>query len=323
MTSARCSLSLSVLACLSPAAFAQTIVSAHSGVVNYFEGSVSIDGQVLEQKFGRFAEIKPGSELRTNLGRAEVLLTPGVLLRVDENSSVRMVSDKLADTRLEFIGGAAILDSRNAAPGAPVVIAFKEYQMKFARLGRFLFGSEPAQLRVDEGEADVLFKEKWVAVKAGQMLPFSPPLTARAAGRRDDTRLERWDNGRSASLSADNQSAADSDNLSSALNDPQNGSSASGPGYYGGLQPDPVSSGGYYGGYYTNSGLAPLWLYPGAGFGYIPLYVRVPSYRSFQYRTGTAVHLPLRSYAPPRTGTSSPPTIRTAPRPAVHPIGHR
>lgn len=312
----RCSFLLSLLPCLSTAVYAQTIVAAHSGVVNFFEGSVSIDGQTLEQKSGRFNEIKPGCELRTNLGRAEVLLTPGVMLRVDENSSVRMVSNKLTDTRLDFISGAAILDSRNAAPGAPVVIAYQDYQMRFARSGRYRFDSQPARLVVDAGEADVLLRDKAVLVKAGEELPFSAPLRTRVAVIRDNTGLDRWDTDRSTSISADNQSAADSDNLSSALNDPQSGSDPYGSGYYGGLAPDPVISGGYY----ANAGLVPLWLYPGAGFGYIPLYVRVPVSRLFQYRTGIVGRLPIRTYIPSRTGT---PPLRTSPRPMVHPIGHR
>jgi hypothetical protein len=320
MTS-RCSVLLSVLACLSPSASAQTIVSAQSGVVNFFEGSVSIDGQVLERKFGRFNELKPGSELRTNLGRAEILLTPGVLLRIDENSAVRMISNKLTDTRLEFISGAAILDSRNAAPAAPVLIAYKEYQMRFARAGRYRFDSDPAHLVADQGEVDVRLRDKALLLKAGQELPLSTPLTARVAVIRDNTGLDSWDNDRSASISADNQSAADSDNLSSALNDPQSASDpgAYAPGYYGGLVPDPVIGGGYYGGYYANAGTVPLWLYPGAGFGYIPLYVRIPASRFFQYRTGIA-RPPTRTYTPPRTGTAP---VRTAPRPVVHAIGHR
>jgi len=318
MTS-RCVLFLSVLACFSPAS-AQTIVAAHSGVVNFFEGSVSIDGQMLEQKFGRFNEMKPGSELQTSLGRAEILLTPGVLLRMDENSSIRMVSNKLADTKLEFIGGAAILDSRNAAPGAPVLIAYKDYQMRFAKAGRYRFDSDPANLRVDEGEVDVLLRDKAVLVKAGQMLPFSAPLSARAALDHDDAGLDRWDNDRSASISTGNQSAADSDNLSSALNNPQSPDpGAYGSGYYGGgLLPDPVAGGGYY----ANSGAAPLLLYPGLGFGYMPFYVGVPAYRLFQYRTGAIGHLPVRTYLPShlpsRTGTAP---LRAAPRPAVHSIG--
>jgi hypothetical protein len=169
---------------------------------------------------------------------------------------------------------------------------------------------------VDEGEANVLLRDKAVLVKAGQVLPFSAPLTARAAVDRNNAGLDRWDNDRRASVSADNQSAADSDNLSSALNDPQSADpGAYGSGSYGGgLLPDPVSGGGYY----NNSGVAPLWLYPGAGFGYMPLYVRVPAYRLFQYRTGTIGHLPVRTFLPSRTGTAP---LRTAPRPAVHSIG--
>lgn len=304
--------SVSLMAFLAPFAPAQTIVSAHSGVVNYFEGSVLLDGEVLEHKSGRFDEIKPGSELHTNDGRAEILLTPGVILRVDENSSVRMVSNKLTDTRLEFIGGAAILDSRNAAPGAPVRIAYQDFQMRFAKSGRYRFDSRPAQLQVAEGEADVQLHDQSVVAKAGQVVALAAPLTTRAAVDGYATGLDRWDNDRSASLSADNQSAADSDNLSSALNDPQNATGAGGgygSGYSGGLQPDPVASAGYYGGYYSNSGLTPLWLYPGAGFGFVPLYVRVPAYRLFPTRTGT-LHYPVRTYTPPRLGTSAP--IRTA-----------
>lgn len=315
---------LSLVACLTPVAPAQTIVSAHSGVVNYFDGSVAIDGESLEHKFGRFDEIKPGSELRTNEGRAEILLTPGVILRVDENSAIRMVSNKLADTRLEFVGGAAILDSRNAAPGAPVVIAYKGFQMRFAKSGHYRFDSQPAQLQVAEGEADVQLRDKSVVVKAGQVVALAAPLSTRAAVDGYATGLDRWDNDRRASISADNRSAADSDDLSSALNDPQNATGAGGgygSGYYGGLQPDPVASGGYYGGYYGNSGLTPLWLYPGAGFGFVPLYVRVPAYRLFPTHTGT-LHYPVRTYTPPRLGTSAP--IRNAaPRTTVHPIGHR
>ena len=300
---------LSVLGCVGPVS-AQSIVSAHSGVVHFFEGSVAIDGQKLEQKAGRFDEIKPGSELRTGQGRAEVLLTPGVLLRVDQNTSIRMVSNKLTDTRLELINGSAALDSRNAAPGDPVLIAYRDYQMRFERSGRYRLDALPAQLWADEGEAEVLLRDKSVTVKAGQVLPLSTPLTARTAAIRDEDGLDRWDDDRSSSVAADNKSAAASDDLSSALDDPQNNSY--GGGYYGGLAPDPVSSGSYGG-----SGLSPFWLSgsPGFGFGYLPLYVPIPAYRLYPIRSGI-YHAPVRTYAPSRTGTVTPP--RLGPRPAPH-----
>lgn len=322
MTS-RCSVFLSVLACIFPACIsAQTIVSAHSGVVHFFEGSVSIDGRALEQKFGRFDELKPGSELRTERGRAEVLLTPGVLLRLDENTSIRMVSNKLADTRLEFIGGAGALDSRNAAPGAPVFITYKDYQMQFARSGQYRFDSAPAQLRADAGEAEVIWRAKSVTVKAGQVLPLAPPLTARATENHSEDDLDRWDEERNASISADNASAAASDNLSAALNDPQ--SASYDPSYSGAMAPSPISTGGYI--YGSSPLISPYGLYnsPGYRFGYVPFYVRVPVYRPFPIRSSGGIsHAPVRSSAPPARPAAPPPARLAPSRPAVHPTLHR
>ena len=62
-------------------AFGQSVISTHSGLVYYFDGSVSIGMQRLEQKFGRFPDIGEGNELRSEDGKAEVLLTPGEIGR--------------------------------------------------------------------------------------------------------------------------------------------------------------------------------------------------------------------------------------------------
>src|SRR5258708_19297586 len=121
----RCIIFLSTAAALS----GQPVVSVRSGLVHFFEGSVSIDGQPLEQRFGRFCDIKPGSELRTDQGRAEVLLTPGVFLRVDENSSIRMLDNRLTGTRVEFIGESVSLDSLNAPSVPPLTIPYNTYEI--------------------------------------------------------------------------------------------------------------------------------------------------------------------------------------------------
>ncbi len=105
----------SVLALLaSLPGYAQSVLSVRSGVVNYFEGSAFLDGQPLAEKFGTFPAIKEGSTLRTEHGRAEVLLTPGVFLRIDQNTALRMISTSLSDTRAELLNGSAILDSLQA-----------------------------------------------------------------------------------------------------------------------------------------------------------------------------------------------------------------
>ena len=59
-------------------AYGQAVISTRSGLVHFFEGAVFVEGQPLEARLGRFAIVPEGAELRTEQGRAELLLTPGV-----------------------------------------------------------------------------------------------------------------------------------------------------------------------------------------------------------------------------------------------------
>ena len=91
---------LIAVAFLASPADAQSVISAHSGVIHYFEGSVYLGDQPLESHLGKFSSVPQGGELRTEKGRAEVLLTPGVFLRMGESTKIRMVSNQLSDTRV-------------------------------------------------------------------------------------------------------------------------------------------------------------------------------------------------------------------------------
>src|SRR5712692_2015403 len=91
-----------LLAFSGSAAFAQSVISAHSGLIHYVEGQVLLDSKPVEVKIATFPEMKENMELRTADGRAEVLLSPGAFLRLGENSAIRMVSNKLTDSRIEF-----------------------------------------------------------------------------------------------------------------------------------------------------------------------------------------------------------------------------
>src|SRR5687767_14648092 len=95
---------------LAASAIAQNVISARSGMIHYTEGTVTLAGKPVTTTIAEFPEIKVGEELRTELGRAEVLLSPGVFLRVAENSAVRMVNNRLEDTKVELIAGSALLE---------------------------------------------------------------------------------------------------------------------------------------------------------------------------------------------------------------------
>src|SRR5690242_18022938 len=92
---------------LGVAAYAQPVISAKAGVVSRAEGEVFIADKALENSQATFPEVKENSILSTKQGRAEVLLTRGVYMRMGESASFKMLTNRLIDTRLEILSGSA------------------------------------------------------------------------------------------------------------------------------------------------------------------------------------------------------------------------
>jgi len=80
---------------------------ARPGTVNYLEGAAYLDGQPVNSKDVGSIGLEAGQELRTTTGKAEILLTPGVFLRLDSNTTVKMVSPDLTLTQVEVEKGRA------------------------------------------------------------------------------------------------------------------------------------------------------------------------------------------------------------------------
>ena len=91
-------LSVAVLALGALPALAQPVISAKSGVVSYVIGKVMVGDQEIKPSETKLTEVKENAVLRTEDGRAEVLLTLGTILRTGENSSFKMLTNRLIDT---------------------------------------------------------------------------------------------------------------------------------------------------------------------------------------------------------------------------------
>ena len=58
-------------------------------------------------------------DLHAGYGRAEVLLTVGVILRMGDNASLLMLTNRLIDTRMELMKGSHILEA-DEIPAGPI-----------------------------------------------------------------------------------------------------------------------------------------------------------------------------------------------------------
>jgi len=214
-------------------ALAQSVISAHSGLIHFSDGSVFLDDQRLEQKTGKFDQMNNGSELRTQDGRAEVLLTPGTFLRVGANSAIRMLSNQLDDTRVELLSGSAVLDQgSDTLASTSVTIVYNLDQVHIKKAGRYRFDSEPPQVKVESGGVEVTADGKSIEAGEGYVVPFEGKLTARRlltdsslndpGSNKSGDELDNWSAARGNSVDQNNQDAAATSDLSGVIDGWQN-----------------------------------------------------------------------------------------------------
>src|SRR5262245_53129385 len=84
--------------------------TAQPGSLNYVEGQAAISDQSVDAQSIGSTVLQPGETLSTQNGKAEVLLTPGVFLRVGDASSIQMMNAGLADTQLRLDQGEAMVE---------------------------------------------------------------------------------------------------------------------------------------------------------------------------------------------------------------------
>src|SRR5690348_4969904 len=121
------------------AGYGQNIISAKAGLVQHVEGRVLLDGQPIEVKYSQFPQVKRDQVLETDEGRAEVLLSHASFLRLGENSSFRMISDSLTDTRFEILRGTALVEVAEIPKESQMNATFGGRTVSFRKNGLYRF----------------------------------------------------------------------------------------------------------------------------------------------------------------------------------------
>jgi len=199
---------LAVLATLTGLAAAQQLISAKSGLIHYVEGRVLLDGKAVEAKFGNFPQMNEQSQLRTQEGRAEVLLGPGVFLRLGEGSAVHMISNRLTDTRLEVLSGSALIECAEKRKDNAIMLVYKDAKIWLQDDGLYRLNTEPAELRVYDGKAAVEQGGQPLTVKKGRVLALDGTLAVSKFDTKLGDSLQRWARRRGEYLALANVSSA-------------------------------------------------------------------------------------------------------------------
>jgi FecR-like protein len=181
------------------------------GTLNYVEGQVSVGAQVLDSKSVGSETLQGGQTITTGNGKAELLLTPGVFLRVGSFTSVKMISPNLTDTEIGVEEGDATVEVAEIHRQNDIRIDMDGATTQLVKNGFYDFDAAHNQLRVLDGEAIVEENGRQEKVKGGHELTLNSD-SAKPQGFDKNTYesgdLYRWSSLRSAYLAEANVDAA-------------------------------------------------------------------------------------------------------------------
>jgi hypothetical protein len=143
---------LSLATLLTPA-FGQSAHPAGPGTLNYVEGNASIDGRAISSHSVGNTTLDEGGTLATANGKVEVLLTPGVFLRVDHDSTVRMISPQLTHTEVAVERGRAEVEVDELYKQNHIQIDLNGGQALLVKNGLYEFNAGDNTMRVFDGKA--------------------------------------------------------------------------------------------------------------------------------------------------------------------------
>jgi hypothetical protein len=137
---------------------------ARVGGINYVEGEASIETRTLTPDSVGSVALEKDQTLTTQTGKVEMLLTPGVFLRLADNSQIKMVSPGLADTEVEVQKGRASVEVLDIHKENNIRIKQDEASTKLLKNGLYEFDAGHSQVRVYRGKADVFVGDQKVSL---------------------------------------------------------------------------------------------------------------------------------------------------------------
>lgn len=153
---------------------------ARPGTVNYIEGAAYVDEQPVTAKQIGSIDLEAGQEISTGpAGKAEVLLTPGVFLRLGSNSAAKMISPALELTQVALEQGEAGVEVDEIHSDNNLQVVDSGIATRLKKTGYYEFKANQPQVDVFSGKADVLLDQsKGKEVKGGHEFLFADSQSA-------------------------------------------------------------------------------------------------------------------------------------------------
>ena len=180
------------------------------GTVNYIEGQVTVNGSDLNRRTNGPATLLAGQVLTTRDGKAEILLSPGIFLRVGRNSEIRLVSPELVNPQFELTRGEAMVEVDQKLGNARVGAMLHGANGSILKAGLYRFDADKGLMEVIDGKLSVMENGRSKEIGKGKELVLNggPALRIVSFDTKAEDELYAWSRIRSSYMAEVNASTA-------------------------------------------------------------------------------------------------------------------
>ena len=120
------------------AAQSQFVVSSRAGLISYTDGRVVLLNPTDEQdELDPFHHVSTGGRLLTKDGRAEMILSPNRLLRLDKFTEIELLSDDITDGQVGILSGSVICDLMRLPKRHSITVFIDQAKLEFLKRGLY------------------------------------------------------------------------------------------------------------------------------------------------------------------------------------------
>ena len=148
---------------------AQMIISAVGGMVYHVEGEIFINDEAVKFDPARLPQMKKGETLRTEEGRAEVMVVHDGFMRLAPHSIVELISAGADSAQVRLRKGTAIVELVEVWDRDSVAAFIGDHKIKFHKGGLYRLeadGDNQSMVKVFKGKASVVINDSEKMIKS-------------------------------------------------------------------------------------------------------------------------------------------------------------
>lgn len=150
------------------------------GTINYVEGQASLAGQALDDHSAGAVKLAAGQSVTTEDGRVEMLLTPGIFLRIDRQSALQMISPGITNTVVLLQKGRALVEVAEIHPENMIRINQGSVSTQLVKPGLYDFDADHGRILVFDGQAMVQTSGHEIEIKGDHALNLTAAAKLKA-----------------------------------------------------------------------------------------------------------------------------------------------